>query len=125
MTTIKDSPVQKSFDVNKYKIVEDNQIYTVKINDDEFDVTVKPVTWQLKNELIAKCMKFDQDGNSSFDGGTYIKEVLKAIIVEAPWGKTDNKFLDSINSDLGAALERLVPSAFDTNFNEVDVVKKE
>lgn len=125
MTTIKNSPVQKSFDVNKYKIVEDNQIYTVKINDDEFDVTVKPVTWQLKNELIAKCMKFDQDGSSSFDGGTYIKEVLKAIIIEAPWGKTDNKFLDSINSDLGAALEKLVPSAFDTNFNEVDVVKKE
>ena len=51
-------------------------------------------------------------------------EVLKEIIVEAPWGKTTDEFLISINQELGSALEKLVPSAFDSNFAEVDVVKK-
>ena len=69
-------------------------------------------------------MNFSADGNSSFDSGVYIKEVLKAIIIEAPWGKTTDDFLNSISSDLGSALEQLVPSAFETNFGEVNVVKK-
>lgn len=125
MTTIKNSPVQKSFDIDKYTIREENQTFTVKIKGDEFDVIVKPITWQLKNELIANCMTFDSEGNSTFNSGEYIKEVLKAIIIEAPWGNTDDKFLDSINSDLGSALEKIVPSAFNTDFTEVDVVKKE
>ena len=122
--TTEPSPEKKQFDIGKYKIKEANQAYTVKVNDDEFDVVVKPMSWQLKNELIANCMKFDTDGNSSFDSGNYIKEVLKAIIVEAPWGQTNDEFLDSINSDLGSALEKLVPSAFDASLNEIDIIKK-
>ena len=114
----------KQFDIEKYKIKEGNQTYTVKVNGDEFDVVIKPISWQLKNELIANCMKFDPQGNSSFDSGSYIKEVLKTIIVEAPWGKTTDAFLKSINTDLGAALEKLVPSAFDASFQEIDVIKK-
>ena len=69
-------------------------------------------------------MTFDEKGNSSFDSGIYIKEVLKEIIVEAPWGDTTDEFLTTINQELGSALEKLVPSAFDSNFAEVDVVKK-
>ena len=122
--TTESSPAKQPFDLDKYKISKENQTYTVRVNDDEFDVVVKPMTWQLKNELIAICMKFDSQGNSSFDSGNYIKEVLKAIVVEAPWGETTDEFLESINADLGAALEKLVPSAFDASFKEVDVVKK-
>ena len=122
--TTESSPAKQPFDIEKYKISKDNQTYTVKVNDDEFDVVVKPMTWQLKNELIANCMKFDTEGNSSFDSGNYIKEVLKAIIVEAPWGKNTDECLHSINADIVAALEKLVPSAFDASFKEVDVVKK-
>ena len=69
-------------------------------------------------------MTFEPTGASSFDSGKYVKEVLKYIIVEAPWGETNDEFLDSINSELGAALEQLVPSAMDTNLSDVDVIKK-
>jgi len=103
-----------NFDVNKYKIKQENQTYTVKLQDSEFDIVIKPMTWQGKNELVAKCMTFDEQGNSNFDSGIYIKEVLK---------ETD-EFLISINQELGSALEKLVPSAFDSNFAEVDVIKK-
>ena len=122
--TTQPSGAQVNFNIDKYKIKTENQSFTIKIKDDEFDVVVKPVTWQLKNELVAKCMSFSSDGSSSFDSGIYIKEVLKAIIVEAPWGKTTDEFLNSISSDLGTALEQLVPSAFETNFGDVNVVKK-
>ncbi len=120
----KPSGEKTGFNLDKYKIKSENQTYTIQVQDDEFDVVVKPVTWQLKNELVAKCMSFSSDGSSSFDSGIYIKEVLKAIIVEAPWGKTTDEFLNSISSDLGTALEQLVPSAFETNFGDVNVVKK-
>ena len=119
----KPSGEKTGFNLDKYKIKSENQTYTIQVQDDEFDVVVKPVTWQLKNELVAKCMSFSSDGSSSFDSGIYIKEVLKAIIVEAPWGKTTDEFLNSISSDLGTALEQLVPSAFETNFGDVNVVK--
>tara|TARA_R100001079_G_C4310211_1_gene94782 strand:- start:19 stop:381 length:363 start_codon:yes stop_codon:yes gene_type:complete len=115
---------ESNFDLNKYKIQEQNQTYTVKLQDDEFDVVIKPMTWQQKNELVARCMTFDDKGNSTFDSGIYIKEVLKEIIVQAPWGDTTEEFLTSINQELGAALEKLVPSAFESNFLEVDVIKK-
>ena len=35
------------------------------------------------------------------------------MIVEAPWGKTSETFLISIDARLGTALEQLVPSAFE------------
>ena len=47
-----------------------------------------------------------------------------AKAIESQWGKTTDEFLDSINSELGAALEQLVPSAMDTNLSDVDVIKK-
>ena len=118
------NPTSPSFDVSKYKIKEQNQTYTIKLEKDEFDVIIKPMTWQQKNELVARCMTFDDKGNSSFDSGIYIKEVLKEILIEAPWGKTTDEFLNSINQEMGSALEKLVPSAFDASFKEVDVVKK-
>ncbi len=122
--TTESNGASNSFDVTKYKIKEENQTYTVKLQKDEFDITIKPMTWQGKNELVARCMTFDDKGSSTFDSGIYIKEVLKEIIVEAPWGDTTDEFLTTINQELGSALEKLVPSAFDSNFAEVDVVKK-
>ena len=122
--TTQPSGAQVNFNIDKYKIKTQNQSFTIKIKDDEFDVVVRPMTWKSKNDLVAKCMTFEPTGASSFDSGKYVKEVLKYIIVEAPWGETNDEFLDSINSELGAALEQLVPSAMDTNLSDVDVIKK-
>lgn len=123
--TTEPSGAAVNFNIDKYKIKGENQNFTIKIKDDQFDVTVKPMTWKSKNDLVAKCMTFEPTGASSFDSGKYVKEVLKYIIVDAPWGNTTDEFLDSINSELGAALEQLVPSAMDTNLSDVDVIKKD
>jgi len=57
------------------------------------------------------------------------KECLKAMIVSAPWGETNDTFLISINDELGKALEALVPQAFgrdeDSDGTEENALKKE
>ena len=91
--TTEPSGAAVNFNIDKYKIKGENQNFTIKIKDDQFDVTVKPMTWKSKNDLVAKCMTFEPTGASSFDSGKYVKEVLKYIIVDAPWGKTTDEFL--------------------------------
>ena len=52
------------------------------------------------------------------------------MITEAPWGRTTEAFLVSIDERLGGALETLVPKAFneeseDTSTDDIDSIKKE
>ena len=71
-------------------------------------------------------MKWQDNGQTAFDGDLYVRECLKEMIVEAPWGRTSESFLISIDERLGTALESLVPKAFggDDSINP-DTVKKE
>ena len=57
-------------------------------------------------------MQWTPDGENHFDGDMYVREALKEMIVEAPWGKTTEGFLMSIDARLGTALENTVPDAF-------------
>jgi len=48
------------------------------------------------------------------------------MIVEAPWGRTTEAFLLSIDERLGSALEKLVPTAFSSEEGaNPDEIKKE
>ena len=108
----KEKPTKKDFDVTKYKV--DNNPYpqTITLAEDEFEVTVKPLSWSKKNQLLSKCLSWDTEGNTIFDGATYVREALQEIVTDAPWGKTTELFLISIDDRLVSVLERLVPSAF-------------
>jgi|19_taG_2_1085344.scaffolds.fasta_scaffold01351_2 hypothetical protein len=109
------SEVNSAFDYNKYMVGTNVRTETVKIEgtDEEFTVKVKPLSWSKKNQLVSRYVKWSEEGVSSFNGDGYVRECLKEIIVEAPWGKTSEAFLISIDNRLGTALEQLVPSAFD------------
>ena len=54
----------------------------------------------------------------------YVRECLKEMIVEASCGNTTESFLLQIDNRLGAALESLVPQAFDDVGEAADTVKK-
>tara|TARA_A100001011_G_C13673672_1_gene580660 strand:+ start:170 stop:547 length:378 start_codon:yes stop_codon:yes gene_type:complete len=124
--TTEDSPAQKSFDINKYKInIADRELVDVEVGDDKFQVEIKPLTWFRKNQLVTDCMTFGANGETKFDGSRYVKEVLKEIVTDAPWGKTTDAFLQSINSELGQALEAVVPKAFIGDELDIDSVKKD
>lgn len=116
------------FDVSKYMISNEMQTQTITLsNGDEFDIDIKPISWSKKNQLIAKAMAFGgQTEGMSFDADYYVKECLKAMIVKAPWGETNDVFLISINDELGKALEEIVPKAFggDVEVGDSDLKKE-
>ena len=118
----------KAFDYNKYTVepsVERKKI-VIEQTGDEFEVSVKTLSWSRRNQLVSRCLAVSNDGLSSFDGDKYIRECLKEIIVEAPWGPTNEAFLVSIDDRLGTALEKIVPSAFgDKGGQTPDEIKKE
>jgi|TARA_R110000824_G_scaffold59762_3_gene160230 hypothetical protein len=116
------------FDLNKYQINPQAKVVTVTIEgtNDEFNVTIKQLAWARRNALISSCIAWTTDGSTSFQGDTYVRECLKEMIIEAPWGKTTEAFLMSIDERLGNALEKLVPSAFsDEGGVSPDEIKKE
>ena len=119
----------KAFDYTKYQIKSDIQAHKLIIEEtgDEFEVKVKTLSWVKRNQLVSKCLKVGGGGEQSFDGDLYIKECLKAMIGEAPWGPTTESFLISIDERLGKALESLVPTAFgaDEGGSSPDEIKKE
>ena len=118
-----------NFDVNKYTIGNSLQEVTLLVgpDEDELNITIKDISWSKRNQIMSKCLAWDNAGNTSFDGDAYVRLCLKEIIQDAPWGNTTEAFLIRINDDLGQALEALVPRAFgeDSNLSdEIDAVKK-
>jgi len=118
-------PIAKpEFDFNKYKVANKTDIKTLTIEDTSFNVTVKPLSWSRRNQILSKAMAWDADGGTKFDGDVYVRECLKEMIIDAPWGKTSELFLISIDERLGTVLEALVPQAFGNDaLEEVDTLK--
>ena len=127
MATTSQTKDASAFDVSKYTITGDPVIQTVTVEEtgDTFEVSVKSLSWAKRNQLISSHMSWDADGNTKFNASEYVRACLCDMIVEAPWGKTTEAFLISIDSRLGKALETLVPEAFETEAAEVDIVKNE
>ena len=121
MATVKDKPVTKSFDLKKYQVSDKAVTKVVDLGDDSFEVRVKELTWFKRNEIMSKCMTVLPNVESSFDGALYVREVLKLIIVEAPWGATNDLFLLSIDTRLGQALETLVASMSEPTNEELSL----
>jgi len=109
------SEVKPAFDYQKYVVSTDLITKTVKVEEtgEEFEVKIKNLSWSKKNQIVSKYVKWSSEGVSSFDTEGYMREVLKEILVQAPWGNTTETFLISIDSRLGAALEKVVPAAFE------------
>ena len=117
-----------AFDFKKYtlSLEPDTRTLTIPETGDSFDVTVKPLSWAKRNQIISKSLTFGADGGTGFDGDGYVRSCLKEMLVDAPWGRTTESFLLTIDERLGTALETLVPKAFATDDSvDIDTVKKE
>ena len=112
------------FDIANYQLSGEAYEETVTIPEtgDEFTVTMRPLSWSRRNKIVSKCLKVSETGNS-FDGDLYIRECLKQMVMEAPWGATNESFLTTIDERLGKALETLVPQAMDGG-GDVGEIKK-
>lgn len=80
------------------------------------DVPLKLVgiPWAKLNYLKSQCVSFDEKQQTHFDSQQYLQECLKLMIVEAPWGATDDIFLVQVDGPLGTELEKIIPSAYET-----------
>ena len=121
-TTSEDKEKSVSFDIGKYTVGSSLKKETVKIEEtgDSFELSIKPLTWAKRNQLISRHLSWQNDGNTAVNGDGYVRDCLKEMIADAPWGKTRETFLISIDERLGAALEALVPKAFGADANAVD-----
>jgi predicted P-loop ATPase/GTPase len=74
---------------------------------------------------MSESVGFSSGGEqTSFDGDKFMRACLREMIVEAPWGRTTETFLLSIDSRLGTALEQLVPNMTGAEENP-DEIKKD
>lgn len=78
----------------------------------EFKLKTRELSWSERNQILSKSMVYEKDGVMSLNVDKYMKETLKKIIIEAPWGKTDEIFFTNINPTFGSMLEKLVPKSF-------------
>ena len=116
---------QPIFNVDKYRISSSPEKRTLTIDGTSFDVTIKPLSWSMRNQILSRSLKWDNSGNTNFDGDAYVPECLKEMLIDAPWGRTTETFLVSIDSRLGGLLETLVPKAVDEDDAlDVEQVKK-
>ena len=116
----------KAFDVSKYKVSSSLITEKVKIEStgDEFELKLRPLSWSRRNQMMSECVKINGD-DTSFDSDSFMRACLKEVIVEAPWGRTTEAFLISIDSRLGAELEKLVPKITGGEAEETpDEIKK-
>jgi len=117
---------KKEFDFNKYRIANKTEKRTVELDGAEFNVTIKPISWSKRNQILSKSMAWGTDGEARFDGDAYVRECLKEMLVDAPWGKTTELFLLSIDDRLGSVLETLVPQAFGTGeLDDIENLKED
>lgn len=100
-------------DLEAIFVKESKKTITIPFEGREFNIVVKPMTWARKNKILSDCFSFDSKGTMKFSTDKYMKTMLSEMIVEAPWGETNEVFLNRIKPEFGAKLEALVPKAFD------------
>jgi hypothetical protein len=118
----------KTFDVSKYQVnansLEDRTL-KIEETEEEFKIKIKPLTWARRNQIMSKAITWGAAGQTSFDGDVFVRACLRDMIVEAPWGRTTESFLLSIDARLGAALETLVPNVGEGSEDSTDEIKKD
>ena len=123
----------KTFNFADYQIAKEprTEVVVIEATGDEFEVKIQDLSWSRRNQILSRSLKWGEGGQTSFDGDAYVRNCLKEMIKEAPWGATSESFLLTIDERLGNALEGIVPNAFgDQNNTEIgledtDPLKKE
>jgi hypothetical protein len=100
------------YDPEKHLVGRETEEITLNVDGDSIDIKVRKLPWSKKNQIVSTSMEFSGEGKSQYDGDRYLRECLKYIIVEAPWGNTTDTFLSQVGPELGAALDEIVPKAF-------------
>jgi len=91
---------------------------------EDVPIKVAGIPWAKLNYIKSQCVSYNDKTETQFDGQQYINECLKIMIVDAPWGATDDMFLLQVGGALGVELEKLIPSAYGTNDEEDEDIEE-
>ena len=69
----------KIFDVTNYTVGTNSKREKIVIEEtgDEFEISVKPLSWAKRNQLISDHMNWDANGNTSFNASNYMRACLR------------------------------------------------
>lgn len=81
----------------------------IEFEDEIFTFKVREVSWATKNKILGNCVKMNPGSPPSFELDRFMREMLCATIVEAPWGETTNLVLSQLKTGFGTKLEILIP----------------
>lgn len=101
-----------AYDPEKHLANRNNEEVTIYVDEDDIQLTIRRMPWSLKNQFASQAIQWDDEGRRSFHVDTYVRECLKYMVVQAPWGETSDTFLSQVGDELGTALQELVPTAF-------------
>lgn len=100
-------------DANEFFMSEDgDETFEVAIkgkSGQTYSVTLKPVSWLVRNRIATKSLKIQATGNTHFALDEYYREMLERMIVSAPWGRTSAIELAKLRDVVGEQLEQYVP----------------
>lgn len=116
------------FDIENYRV--SSELITEKLQvestGDEFEIKRRPLSWSRRNQMMAEHVKLKASGDPEFDSDGFMRACLKEVIVEAPWGRTTEAFLVSIDARLGRELEKLIPKiSGDAEGEPAEEIKKD
>lgn len=100
------------FDIEKYRVSSELITQKIKIEStgDEFEIKLRPLSWSKRSQMMSQHVEMKVSGDPVFDSDGFMRACLKEVIVEAPWGRTTEAFLLSIDARLGRELEKLIPT---------------
>jgi hypothetical protein len=103
---------KKAFNWQQYQMSEEAVEVDLTVDGEVLTLSTKKMSSVKKQKLISSCYVYGK-GTVGFDHEKYGREALKQVIVDAPWGPTNDLFLISLeDSPLTDALATLVPDAF-------------
>tara|TARA_R110000824_G_scaffold89178_2_gene218853 strand:- start:4527 stop:4889 length:363 start_codon:yes stop_codon:yes gene_type:complete len=115
---------KKVFDYREYQLKDTVEKVKLDVDGAELEIGVKKLGHVRKQKLISDCYVYGT-GTVGFDHEKYGREAMKMIIVDAPWGPTNDMFLMSLDdSPLTEALATIVPDPFSVG-NKLEDLKKD
>lgn len=113
-------------DYRKYLVSREPKEVELNIEGEVLKIKIRALSWSLKNQYVSLNSFRDDSSKFHFDVDGYVRSCLKYMIVEAPWGETNDIFLLQLEeSPLSQALETLVPGPWEAKAVNRDELKKD
>ena len=79
VSDIANGDVSLEFDISRYMLSTDadTKVLTIPETGDEFQITIKPISWSRRNKIMSESVEFAPNGEqTAFDGDRFLRALL-------------------------------------------------